>query len=240
MRESQQKMHDLKIRVTCPYCDNHERTTISGPIALFKKLPGTLKFVLTDQTLEAEKMVCHTYCPNCANVFGVVIADNGRNHRCQKLLERSSSVDSTDVLLQDMQIFTQPKSTSTQTILGLPEEITQPFHDLQEDVKKKRNAAGVMSISRGCLDVCLKEQGYAEGDRRSRIQKLLEDGKITIGLAEWANNLWSEGSDAVHDLKATTEQAAEHVEWLKLFLQVVYELPEQIRISNAEPPEEHS
>ena len=38
--------------------------------------------------------------------------------------------------------------------------------------------------------------------------------------AQWAEHLWTEGSDAAHDLDAKIERAIEHVEFLKLFFEV--------------------
>lgn len=112
--------------------------------------------------------------------------------------------------------------------LHLPHLIREQFVFVQEDALRRRNAAGIMSGSRACLDVALKHLGEETGGRRARIHKLANRGLITHGIAEWANKLWEEGSDAVHDLRADMDLAVDHVEFLRLFFEVAFALPARI------------
>ncbi|GAA0212896.1 hypothetical protein GCM10009081_29530 [Brevundimonas nasdae] len=91
-----------------------------------------------------------------------------------------------------------------------------------------------MSGARACLDVALKNLGESDGGRRTRINKLLSRGIITTSIAAWAQSLWEEGSDAVHDLDAEIDRAIEHVEFLKLFFEVAFGLPARIALASHE------
>lgn len=111
----------------------------------------------------------------------------------------------------------------------LPQKIREPFQAAAEDAARHRNAAGILAVCRGCLDVALKELGQTSGGRRERIGNLAQAGLLTNGLAEWAQKLWDDGNDAVHDLEATIDKAIDHVEFLKLFFEVAFALPERIK-----------
>jgi hypothetical protein len=115
----------------------------------------------------------------------------------------------------------------------LPEKIRAPFVFAQEDAARRRNAPGVLSTARGCLDVALKELGQTTGGRRERINNLAAEGIITKGIAAWAQQLWEDGSDAVHDLDADMDRAIEHVEFLELFFEVAFSLPARIQAITA-------
>ena len=99
---------------------------------------------------------------------------------------------------------------------------------IQEDALNRRNPSGIMSGSRSCLDVALKALGETEGYRRTRIENLLKRGLITKSIATWSKKLWDEGSDSVHDLDADLDRAIEHVDFLRLFFEVVFRLPARI------------
>jgi hypothetical protein len=88
----------------------------------------------------------------------------------------------------------------------------------------------IVSECRSILDVCLKHLGEkkdGEG-RKTRIQNLRDKHILTKDIAIWANTLWDDGNDAVHDISADTDVALQHVEFLKLFFRVVFELPAEI------------
>jgi hypothetical protein len=92
-----------------------------------------------------------------------------------------------------------------------------------------------MNGARSCLDVSLKALGEASGGRRDRINRLFERRIITQAIADWAQTLWKEGSDAAHDLEADMDRAIEHIEFLKLFFEVAFELPERVKAASHAP-----
>lgn len=164
-------------------------------------------------------------CPECAKPFGARI-------RCSCSTSEfwsAKSPDKTDQLLDNGRVEIWPKPSSEFKLNeNLPLKIQKPFVEIQEDSHKRRNPIGILSVARGCLDVALKELGEEKGGRRERINNLAKRGIITHGIADWAQTLWEDGSDAVHDLEATIENAVEHVEFLELFFDVAFVLPKRI------------
>lgn len=51
---------------------------------------------------------------------------------------------------------------------------------------------------------------------------------LTADLADWAENLWDDGNPAVHEIKGNEDKARQHVEFLRLFFEVVYDIPAQV------------
>lgn len=148
---------------------------------------------------------------------------------------QTSTSEKTDAALLHAVIRTVPQSPlSIEPNEDLPQVVREPFVYIQEDAIRRRNATGIMSGARSCLDVVLKAQGQLSGGRRKRIQNLAGQKIITQSIADWAQRLWDDGNDATHDLSANLERAVEHVEFLKLFFEVVYGLPARVAAAQVE------
>jgi hypothetical protein len=158
--------------------------------------------------------------------FGVIMEAEGPG--LIRSLCEASSLEDADSRSKKVEIRTAPSGSALSVNKSLPDKIQKPFVEIQEDAKRRRNAAGILSVARGCLDVALKDLGESTGGRRVRINNLSEKKIVTAKIAEWAQKLWEEGSDAAHDLVADIDSAIEHVEFLKLFFEVVYALPKRI------------
>jgi hypothetical protein len=171
-----------------------------------------------------------TVCPNCQNPFGILIDSTSLTiHQ----IFQASTPDSTDAALQGSYVTTIPNSeVSGNNYPNLPDLISQNFVFILEDAQRRRNPAGIMSGARSCLDVALKALGQVDGGRRNRINNLAQQGLITNAIAAWAQTLWEEGSDATHDLQANLERAIEHVDFLKLFFEVAFEMPARVATSS--------
>jgi hypothetical protein len=171
-----------------------------------------------------------TVCPNCQTPFGVLI------HLVSTTIQglfNNGSTDATDAALSGGSLFTIPLNPDgIDAYKAVPALIIETFSYILEDARRRRNAAGIMSGSRSCLDVALKELGETNGGRRERINNLATRGTITTAIAAWAQTLWEEGSDATHDLQANIDRAIEHVEFLKLFFEVAFEMPAKVAASS--------
>ncbi len=140
-----------------------------------------------------------------------------------------SGPNETDVALRTVMIETVPDSApGSATFRHVPTLVADAFRFVQEDAGRRRNAPGIMSGARSCLDVALKGLGQTTGGRRERINNLATAGLLTASIAAWAQELWEEGSDATHDLQADMDRAIEHVDFLRLFFEVAFELPAKI------------
>ncbi len=219
----------LGVRLTCPYCGNKERFHLQIP---------PLRLVETERAYNrsprkvsdassANAAAFGTICEQCWRPLGVTVSrvsvsallsSVGRNHKTDEILEHST-------------VITFPRSPKFELVTRLPDPIQKSFEEMLEDAKSRRNPNGILAVARGCLDVALKELKETEGGRSTRIENLFKRGLITEGLAEWANKLWKDGSDAAHDLSGDIDLAIEHVRFLELFFQVVFDIPEKIRES---------
>jgi hypothetical protein len=171
-------------------------------------------------------------CPECLRPFGFEVFNL---QVCSVFgLVQSKDDAATDANLRGASTRTYPPDPSAIVAdVSVPEKIREQFVFIQEDARRRRNAPGILGGARTCLDVALKELGESSGGRRDRISNLAKRGIVTNGIAAWAQDLWEEGSDAIHDLDATLERAIEHVEFLKLFFEVAFALP--ARIASAHP-----
>ena len=226
-------MRELPIRLRCPRCSHIERMTVFAPLKMWQKdYSGKVRPCAS--TTSADFAAGAAVCPSCRTPFGLTFTKTG-SANIEGLLSVSGP-DAADASFSLSSITTYP-SGPQQFIADkhIPDKIRKAFVYLQEDAAKKRNAAGLMSGARTCLDVALKELGETEGSRRSRINNLAARGIITSSIDSWAQDLWSEGSDAVHDLEADIDRALEHVEFLKLFFEVAFALPARIAAAAHEP-----
>lgn len=213
-------------RLTCPICDSIERMELQGPIKLWENSSRIAVRTDANTNIGAAAAVC----PNCQTPFGIIIHTQVSTIG---LLFQTSTPDSTDAALHGASIFTIPRSSVSGKIYpNLPTIIAENFVFILEDAQRRRNPAGIMSGARSCLDVALKTLGQSEGGRRTRINNLAQQGLITTAIASWAQTLWEEGSDATHDLQANIERAIEHVDFLKLFFEVAFEMPARVAASS--------
>lgn len=103
-----------------------------------------------------------------------------------------------------------------------------------EDVARNRNSAAVLTNCRGVMEVALQELETKAGAPPSkaplikRIDQLAGQGLITAGLAEWAHQIRLDGNRSAHELVGDPAVARAYVDFLKLFLEVSFDLPERI------------
>lgn len=220
----------IPVRLTCPKCGTRERMTVSDPMSMWDIDRNHKRVVTTDRNM-THFASCATCCPECRTAFGVILRPSSGTSMVDFFGNQNPA--SVDQALQGGAAVTYPQDPKTFTPSEeLPPKIRAAFVFAQEDAARRRNAPGVLSTARGCLDVALKELGEAQGGRRERIANLADRGLITKGIAAWAQQLWDEGNDAVHDLDADMDRAIEHVEFLKLFFEVAFSLPARIEANS--------
>jgi hypothetical protein len=217
------------LRVTCPSCGIRERIPITA-IRTFKIMDGRR---VPSSPSGASILAASAICDECQTPFGLLVHPYAST--VQELLGTNTS-ESTDAALRGAVIVTNPPSPlAVVPNDALPVLVREPFVFIQEDAIRRRNPTGIMSGARSCLDVVLKDLGQNSGGRRSRIQNLCNEKIITQSIADWAQKLWEDGNDATHDLTANIDRAIEHVEFLKLFFEVVYALPKRIAAATTTP-----
>lgn len=111
----------------------------------------------------------------------------------------------------------------------VPSEIRDVLAELDEDFRRGRNTGRILAGCRSVLDVALTKLGQTQGSRGQRIGALGQAGLLTTGLTEWAAQLWKDGNEGVHELKGSGHPVAEHIAFLKLFVEVAFVLPKKIQ-----------
>jgi hypothetical protein len=111
----------------------------------------------------------------------------------------------------------------------VPSEIRDVLAELDEDFRRGRNTGRILAGCRSVLDVALTKLGQTQGSRGQRIAALGQAGLLTTGLTEWAAQLWRDGNEGVHELKGSGHPVAEHIAFLKLFVEVAFVLPKKIQ-----------
>lgn len=137
----------------------------------------------------------------------------------------SSTVDG---LLEIAATFPVASGLSVHT--SWPEVARRLLPELIEDVGRNRDPSRILSGARTVLDTCLRDLlGSAVPKGRSaQIDKLIQVGKITPDIGDWAKSLWKDGSDASHDAVGDRKLAESYLDFLPVFLRVTYTLPSEI------------
>lgn len=158
--------------------------------------------------------------------FPEIMADSVRKHVFQRQ-QAAHQVDFNDgkgaVYLGQLPAPVAPTASK-----HVPIDAADLYIEAVQDLQAKRKAAGIISKCRSILDVCLTDRGFGTGTRRQRIVAMRDAKMLTADLADWAENLWDDGNPAVHEIKGNEDKARQHVEFLRLFFEVVYDIPAQV------------
>lgn len=121
---------------------------------------------------------------------------------------------------------------------SLPEEVRDLFTDLQDMVRQKKSPSLIVAGCRSVLEGAIRRlEGEGDG-LRERIRYCRKNGIISKVIGDWAEEINLEGNKAIHELAATSEDAEEMVEFTKIFLQYVFELPARIKEKKRERKKE--
>lgn len=139
-------------------------------------------------------------------------ADGGKQHRwavfgcatcghavLAKGAHSPQGAENTDVVA----LFPEPRSAH-----GDIPDTARTYLQQAYETMHAPDAAGLMAAS--SVDAMLKNLGYADGSLYSRIDKAVEDGVLTKGMADWAHSVRLEANKPRHaDVKSPHLTAAE-------------------------------
>lgn len=111
---------------------------------------------------------------------------------------------------------------------AIPEPAKTLFADLQEILAEGKTPAITMGGCRSVLEDALKHLGAKGKTPYEKINDLLKMGIITKLIADWGHLIRFNCNFAIHEIKATTEEAEEMVDFMKIFLEYTFVLPWQI------------
>jgi Domain of unknown function (DUF4145) len=225
----------LTFRIVCPHCGQPTRAPAE---TFYRWWPDDD----IEESIRGENEVeaaIASYCPECDGLVSLVV--KGRDDILRPIL--SDEVDESDwgYYQSDLQLsdyFPKP------AVIGLgrtvPAAIRRVLPDLVEDVNRKRNAVGSLTLCRSILEVALRDLEKAHGlgsDGRSnmvvRVDRLKDAGVITTALAEWAHEIRLDGNQSVHELTGEMSLARAYKDFLLQFLDVAFELPRRIQALKA-------
>lgn len=224
-------------RLVCPHCGRVDRQSVSG---LLDWVPqGRRNEWLESLPLSAYGFdaVCGLKCHLCGGwSIGVFSASGGTGSELLKGGPTKNNPVESSGAADLVRVYPPQPIYSVHS--HVPEPARVFFVEALEDLRSRRSPAGVISKCRSVLDLCLKHLEAAGTGRKARIADLRAKGVLTQGLADWADELWDDGNDAIHDLTGDANRAAQHVKFLELFFEVVFALPAQVAAAKtpASPP----
>ena len=112
---------------------------------------------------------------------------------------------------------------------ALPEKVRGLFVDLQVMLKQNLASSLVIGGCRSVLEEAARELG-GQGDKlHQRIKDLKAKAIVNGVLHDWAMNIKKLGNESLHELVGTQEEAAEMIEFTRLFLQYTFEFPARVK-----------
>ncbi|WP_171380155.1 DUF4145 domain-containing protein [Brucella pseudogrignonensis] len=169
-------------------------------------------------------------CPKCHSPTIVLFKTGLRDLDYLRSVDKNSPAAMRIFSQTNIQLIgTIPTPLANTTPETAPAKVKELWPHTLMSLERGDPPSRIVSECRSIMDVCLKELGATQGGRRQRIAHLKASHVLTEDLAAWGEFLWDDGNDAVHDIEATHEDARKHVEYLKLFFSVAFDLPADVR-----------
>lgn len=125
-------------------------------------------------------------------------------------------------------VYALPEVAVAVTSVKWPPKIQKLFRGAQDHHNTSDVPEMTISACRSVMEVAIKDLGGEGASFKKRITDLKTKNLITKSMEEWAMSLWEDGNAAVHEIEGTKEQAQKLIDFLRLFLSQVYDLPASI------------
>jgi hypothetical protein len=217
----------LTFRIVCPHCSEPTRAPAEE---FYRWWPN-------DEEGDDHKVVAAvaSYCPECEGLIGLLV--QGPDKVIRPIL--TGDTESTDWEFSQEQLTLKemiPARPGRDLGKSVPKEIRAVWPDLVEDVTRRRNPAGTITTCRGILETALRaldQTHHLDGlgpheNLVKRIDRLRNAGLITASVAEWAHEIRLDGNQSAHELVGDPKRAADYCRFLKVFLEVAFDLPDKI------------
>jgi hypothetical protein len=172
-------------------------------------------------------------CPHCGEPLLIIFRTTRQLLHHALHLNSNPRMDASHRLIANdsvVVIKTYPESREPTAHPTWPEKIRKPFVDLQKMLSEHRHPSFIISGCRSVLDVATRDLGGTKDKLVHRIDELANMNIVTGVLQKWSHKLRLDGNEAAHELGGTPEEAAQLVEFIRLFLHVTYELPATISV----------
>jgi Zn ribbon nucleic-acid-binding protein len=224
------------VNARCPYCSDLHDFHIFG-VSAYKKIgmkTERISNIEVKQREEWEKknptitFFAAALCPQCNNA--VTLEIEGRISLYNEIIECLKNPSFIPKLKEFTLLSVSPKPEEPYTHPSLPDKVNKNFFALQNIIKQSDAPPIVISGCRSVLEAAVRDlDPEGTGSLNARIRALKNKNIISGVLFDWATHVRMEGNEAAHEMAGTQQEAAEIVEFTKLFLQYTYEFPDTIR-----------
>lgn len=172
-------------------------------------------------TVQAYGVAC---CPLCQkpNLFLFEVR-YGHLRSIQEVLHNDTTLFGGGGLIEVTATFPKPIKAIERD--HWPADLKPLFRDAQLMIAEKKEPAMIVVACRSALDVATKELGATGKDLANRIDDLAAKGVITAAMKGWSHRVRVAGNEAVHEIKATHEEAAKLIEFVVYFLDMCFTIP---------------
>lgn len=109
-----------------------------------------------------------------------------------------------------------------------PEKLKPMFSDAQLMLAEKKTPAMIVSACRSVLEVAAKDLGAEGKNLAQRIDNLADTGLITVAMKDWSHRVRIAGNEAVHEIEATHDEAAQLIQFITHFLDMAFTIPKSL------------
>ncbi|HCY75596.1 MAG TPA: hypothetical protein DHV28_06710 [Ignavibacteriales bacterium] len=175
---------------------------------------------------------CSVDNPNLTVVFQEfnTTADNGTNHRrwmVYKCVRCGGVVIANCSQLSRQVIDIYPRTETVNDILPLKVKAY-----LQQAIDSVFAPAGSVMLCASAVDAMLKEKGFKDGSLFTRINKAVEAGLMTEGMATWAHQVRLDANDQRHSdeeaILPTVDDAKQSIEFTQTLSEFLFVLPSKV------------
>jgi len=111
----------------------------------------------------------------------------------------------------------------------VPERIASNFIQAEEAASRSHREAAGMAYRR-VLELTLKDKAATlKGTLEKRIDRLADEGRLTLDIKDWAHNIRDLGNEATHDEdEPTDDDIADMAAFTRVVLEYLYSMPAKV------------
>lgn len=218
---------------TCPHCHSDRGFMAFGMSHYvvgdydYSKTPATDRNIL-EKRRENNPLLNFSLAGSCLSCKKPVVATCSASQKifedirpCIGALEKEThrQVTVEHIFPSPMQHYSHP---------SMPEKVNESFVDLQKMLVEKKQPHFIIFGCRSVLEAAIRHLGGEGKSLHAKVEDLYAKGMITASLKDWASIIRRTGNEAAHEMKGTSEEARELVDFTRIFLQFTFELPDTI------------
>lgn len=172
----------------------------------------------------------HTHCPRCFHPSLVLYECTRATHEgiSRIIQNREGNLMGGPGAVSIKAYYPTPKTADQSPFW--PESLRRIFADAQDMLAEGKSPSIVLATARSVLELALKEiDDEPKLTLYQRIEQLHAKGIITSPVKDWAHDIRLDGNAGTHSGSGDQASAAEYIEFLKLFLDMSFSLPERIK-----------